>query len=67
MKRNTILAKIGGYSEADDDSCDGQCRGLIAQRARKVTENDLRQVMDTWKPLLHKWKQVFSDFDLGEI
>ena len=58
MKRESILAKIGGYG--DNEECFGttECQ---------ITEQDLRQVMSSWKPMMNRWKQIFSELELGEI
>ena len=56
MKRESILAKIGGF----DEECFGD-------NEAETTVKDLRQVMDSWKPMMDRWKQIFSDLELGEI
>lgn len=56
LQRNTILANIGGFSE----ECYGYCED-------QATRNDLRQVVHCLQPILCRWKEVFSELNLGDI
>jgi hypothetical protein len=55
MKRTSVFSRFGGFEEA--------CFGPLEHDA---TNRDLYELMNTWQPLLTRWKQVFSDLDLGE-
>jgi len=56
MKRSTVLSSLGGFSE--------ECFGVLENDA---TNRDLHQMMNSWKPMLSKWKEVFSDMKLEAI
>lgn len=55
-RQKEMLAQIGGFQE--------ECYG---NREDQATKRDLRQMMDSLKPMLYRWKQVFSELELGSI
>ena len=55
-RQKEMLAQIGGFQE--------ECYGNSEDQA---TRRDLRQMMDSLKPMLCRWKQVFSELDLEAI
>lgn len=55
-RRNQIFAQIGGFDEA--------CYGRGEEEA---TRNDLRNMMNFLKTMLCRWREVFSDLELGLI
>ena len=55
MKRISVFSRFGGFEE--------DCFG---PQEHDATNRDLYELMDTWRPLLKRWKKVFSDLDLGE-
>jgi hypothetical protein len=56
MRCNTVLAQLGGFSEE-----------TFGNKENQATRRVLRQMMDSWKPMLSKWSEVFSDFELEHI
>ena len=60
MKKSTILSKIAGMDiqSVDDD--------IDEDLYLETTQQDLKQILDIWEPLLHKYKQIFHDLDLGQ-
>lgn len=55
MRRISVFSRFGGFEE--------DCFG---PQEHDATNRDLYELMDTWQPLLTRWKKVFSDLDLGE-
>jgi Glycolipid transfer protein (GLTP) len=55
MKRTSMFSRFGGFEE----NCFGQ-------QEHDATNRDLYDLMESWQPLLTRWKKVFSDLDLGE-
>lgn len=56
IRRENILAGIGGFAEERYGACEDQ-----------ATKNDLRQVLCCLEPMLGRWRQVFSEMGLEEI
>eukprot|EP00980_Cylindrotheca_fusiformis_P005414 scaffold1157_cov122-Cylindrotheca_fusiformis.AAC.6 len=56
LRREKILAGIGGFSE----DCFGFCE-------HQATTKDLQQVVRTMEPMICRWRQVFSEMGLGDI
>lgn len=55
MKRTSVLSRFGGFEE--------EAFGPLEHDA---TSNDIRELINSWQPLLARWKKVISDLDLGE-
>jgi len=55
MKKRAVLSSLGGFSE-----------DAFGEQENEATYRDMHQMMDCWKPLLTRWKRVFSDLELGE-
>ncbi|CAJ1964969.1 unnamed protein product [Cylindrotheca closterium] len=56
LRRERMLACIGGFSE----ECYGACED-------QATRHDLQRVVRCLEPMLGRWRQVFSDMGLGDI
>lgn len=56
MKKISVLSSLGGFEE-----------DAYGQQENEATHRDLHQMMDSWKPLLNRWKKVFSDLELESI
>lgn len=56
LKRERMLADIGGFSE----DCYGACED-------HATKRDLTKVIRCLEPMLGRWKQVFAEMGLGDI
>mmetsp|Transcript_14940 Transcript_14940/g.36382 ORF Transcript_14940/g.36382 Transcript_14940/m.36382 type:complete len:285 (+) Transcript_14940:39-893(+) len=56
LRREHMLAGIGGFSE----ECYGACED-------QATRHDLRRVIRCLEPMLGRWQQVFSEMGLGDI
>jgi hypothetical protein len=56
IQKTEMFSKIGGFSE--------ECYG---SREEQATKRDLRQVMDSWQPMLSKWREIFTDLELDQI
>ena len=55
-RRKEMFAQIGGFSEEN-----------YGAREEQATRRDLRHMMDNLKPMLSRWKQVFSELELEAI
>ncbi len=56
MRKNSVLSSLGGFEEE-----------LFGKTENEATHRDLNEMMNSWKPLLTRWKKVFSDLELGSI
>ena len=56
MPTNSILSKVGGIPE--------ECYGPAADQA---TRRDLGQVLNSWNPMLNRWRQMFSELRLDNL
>lgn len=56
MRKSAVLSSLGGFEE--------DCFG---EQENEATHRDMHQMMDSWKPLLTRWKKVFSDLELESI
>ena len=65
IQKQTILAKIGGYEEEEKqygNNNEQQYDNIIA-----TTKNDLKQVVESWKPMIKRWNQIFTDMGWEEL
>jgi hypothetical protein len=56
MRRVTVFARIGGFEEE-----------TFGNQEDQATRRDLKQMMESWKPMLSQWKKIFDDFGLDSI
>ena len=56
VRKQTILARIGGYSEEQ-----------YGNEQDLATKNDLRQVVESWRPMIRRWNQIFTDMGWEEL
>jgi Glycolipid transfer protein (GLTP) len=56
MRRATVFARIGGFEEE-----------TFGNQEDQATRRDLKQMMESWKPMLSQWKKIFDDFGLDSI
>lgn len=56
FRQKDILAQIGGFSEE-----------YFGSQEDQATRRDLHQMMNNLKPMLSRWREVFSDLELENI
>lgn len=56
MKRTSVLSTLGGFQENN-----------FGEREKEATDRDIHRMMDSWKPMLCRWKKVFSDLNLENL
>jgi len=56
MRKTAVLSSLGGFEE-----------DRFGQQEHDATHRDLNEMMNSWKPLLCRWRKVFSDLELESI
>lgn len=53
--RESLLARIGGFDE-----------NSFGPSEEQATKRDLQELLDVWRPLLVRWKQIYAQLDLED-
>lgn len=56
MRKTAVLSSLGGFEE-----------DRFGQQENEATHRDLNEMMNSWKPLLSRWRKVFSDLQLESL
>jgi hypothetical protein len=63
LPRKRLLARVGGYEEADSNNDDGDAR---FQRHEEKTLEDMKRLVASLRPLIHHWKRTFVELGMED-
>ena len=66
-ERRALLARLGGFDQEDENHNKESGKTMITDEQEQAVQEDLRDLVQVWEPLLERWEEIFEELDLEDL